>query len=731
MAVPGFPGGVLGPVTPGVPTLTAEQVNQIVAAHAREIMNHTSSVVGLATKPIYDLTFENFRLLAQSLSNQNTILVSLANLNAGVLNLGSMTGLIANTLSVGLTNISAGLVNVGVGLTNFGMGMNNFALSLMNMGNALLTDAINRANLYRVMANAAEIVIGIAPTTNAILPLIKEILEIITDPEKRKKFLEQVWNALVEIFRVVVEKVAEPFKTRLAEMFASLSALSQATTTSDASGVLATMNMIWGKYTNTITETLVIGLLTELLSLGQLDQVARTMMDALSLMPIGKVADELFFLEYEVGVKPKVVQYLRRKHLPEIPSPSELITMVVREAFDPRFVTPAPEIFAKYMELQGFSKEWSDRFWTAHWRWVPNETAIDMFHRGIISMEDLQRTFIINDVHPQTLEWWTKYIYRLPNRVEARIMGRFGLLTQEQMDRILKAEGIDPEFIPALRTMIFEYHLGSVQTKIESFAISAYEDGMISAEVFRQWMTVARFPESVIALAQQLADYKRNVAIRQEKRKLIKTWAKKGYLSYDEAIAALQSLGIEPDVLSLDAEEIRVHRIMGEESELDSLRNRILNAALSAYDDGLLNRAEFVNILRSMNLSDTVINAYAQLAEYRRIWGLRGELIRAYLALYRRGVMSFEDAYSAMVNAGVDPEFAYAKLLTIKQTVEVTKPPKIDLPGDKLTVAQILDALKTGVITIDEAAEFLRNKGYDPTEIAVILNTFILKRAGG
>lgn len=723
---PGGGGGVI--IGPGVGGLTAGQVEAIVSAHSNNIITAFNQSLFIVQNNIIqslvplnqNLIMLNSRFDA-TLIGLNNLTVGFVNLSNSLLNLVSTNILAFQSLSMGLTNLAFGFNNMGAGFATLGLGLNNLSMSLLNIGSALMFDAQIRAQLQPAWQRFLAIIPDAGITFQA-------MLQQLTDPDERRRLIRELVSVLISISNEIFGPLAEPFQTMINELAVEVQALGSAISTSDAGGVLAKMSQIYNKYVEIAAKTIAAGLTLEIFSVGQIDQIARAIFDALGLIPFSTAVHDLFYLEYNVGVRPKLIHAFQAKHMPSLPSASDLITMVVREAFDPAFVTPAPEVFKQFMKLQGFSEEWADRYWTAHWKWVPNETAIEMFHRGIISQEDLVRTFLINDIHPRTVEWWTRFIYRLPNRVEARIMGRFGLLTEEQMDRILKAEGIDPEFIPALRTMIFEYHLGSVQTKIESFAISAYEDGMISADVFRQWMTVARFPNSVIEMALTLANYKRFVELQDRKRKLIKEWAKKGYLSYDEAAQALQSLAIEPDVLSLDLEEIRVHRLIGEERELEGFRERLVQAAISAYDDGLLNTTEFINVLKAANLPEHLVQAYAQLAQYRRVWGLRAEIIKAYVGMYRRGVIDFSGALQGMINAGIDPEFAQAKLLAVKQVVETVKPPKIDLPGDKLTVKQIFDALNTGVITIDEAVEFLRNKGYDPTEIAVIMNTWVLKQ---
>lgn len=534
----------------------------------------------------------------------------------------------------------------------------------------------------------------------------------------------------VEVFQTVHEvlmKVFQPYLTEVNALGVSIVSIPSSSATGRVHSLLSQLRANAESALNSIQRMQTLTNVLEIVSLGQIDNVFNNASFVLQVSGVVDLIRDGYTLEYQHGIRPQIIREINATYQPMLPSPSELVTMVVREAFDPAFVTPAPDTFAYWMSQLGFSREWSDRYWTAHWRWLPNETAIEMFHRGIIDENTLAKTFIINDVHPQTLPYWLKFVYRLPNRVEARIMGRFGLLTPEQMQKILKAEGIDPEFIPALATMIFEYHLGSLMTKLESFAINAYEDGYISPTVFTELMREARFPDSVTNAALKLADLKRRTQIVETKRKLTVELAKKGLIEPGNAANILRSLGIVDDVVASDLEIITAYRTLGEEKTLENLQIKLVTEAINAYDDGVVTDNEFAAILAESGLPQRVVQSYLNLGRMKKFWSVRREYVKAWLVAYRRGVVDYQTAYNKIVEIGLSPEFAAAKLEAIRIELETKKPKQIDVPGDKLTVSQILKALKEGVISVDEAATFLAAKGYDSTEISVILNTALVE----
>jgi len=123
----------------------------------------------------------------------------------------------------------------------------------------------------------------------------------------------------------------------------------------------------------------------------------------------GVIDDKTFTLWMQrTGAKPETIEALK-KLMELIPPASDLVTMVVREAFDPKYVTPAPEIFAKYMAMKGFGKDWADRYWTMHWLPIPLTQAYANLHWGYWSKEDFLEALRIADLHPM----WREAVYNV------------------------------------------------------------------------------------------------------------------------------------------------------------------------------------------------------------------------------------------------------------------------------------------------------------------------------
>jgi len=128
-----------------------------------------------------------------------------------------------------------------------------------------------------------------------------------------------------------------------------------------------------------------------------------------------------------------------------IPPSSDLITMVVREAFLPEMVVPAPDIFAEYMVKKGFSKEWSDRYWTAHFVPIPLGQAYDNLRRGYWTKEQFMFALHIADIHPM----WREDIYKVAwNPLTIRELGYaydVGAVTRDDIVKYRRWGGLSLE----------------------------------------------------------------------------------------------------------------------------------------------------------------------------------------------------------------------------------------------------------------------------------------------
>jgi hypothetical protein len=148
----------------------------------------------------------------------------------------------------------------------------------------------------------------------------------------------------------------------------------------------------------------------EAVTLGQLDVNLANLMNSPDAEVIRSTYIDVQRMKIQMAFLKPLERYYNRYYLPNIPGVQDLITMVVREAFVPERVTPAPELFVKYMQLHGFAKEWADRYWTAHWVLIPLERATEMYWRGIMTEDFYKKYLVLHDYRPDEIDYILKWV---------------------------------------------------------------------------------------------------------------------------------------------------------------------------------------------------------------------------------------------------------------------------------------------------------------------------------
>lgn len=155
-------------------------------------------------------------------------------------------------------------------------------------------------------------------------------------------------------------------------------------------------------------------MIIEAVSLGQMETPGFAVFSRPSTQAMLATASELWRLQQEAYLYIPVRQFWLKAFTPMIPPAPDIIRMVVREAFVPEMVIKAPDVFAGYMEYSGFSREWSDRYWTAHFEPIALTQAYANLWRGYWDKEDFMRALHIADVHPMWREDIYKVAFRAP-----------------------------------------------------------------------------------------------------------------------------------------------------------------------------------------------------------------------------------------------------------------------------------------------------------------------------
>jgi len=254
----------------------------------------------------------------------------------------------------------------------------------------------------------------------------------------------------------------------------------------------------------------------------------------------------------KIGIHPDYLQ-LHRELALVIPPVADIITMAVREVFTPEIAArfgqyedfPAP--LEEWGLKKGLSKEWSERYWAAHWALPSASQGFEMLHRGVIDRDDLNRLLRAQDVMPFWRDKLTQIAYRPLTRVDVRRMYREGVLDEAGVYEAYLDHGYAEENAKRMTEFTVRQTL-SAQAKFTSTdVVAAFTKRMINNNEARMLLIDLGIPPDNVSYIISRAEYKRLWDLTESRIAGIKNLYKKGVYDEDTARAKLLQLNLPSD----------------------------------------------------------------------------------------------------------------------------------------------------------------------------------------
>ena len=134
-----------------------------------------------------------------------------------------------------------------------------------------------------------------------------------------------------------------------------------------------------------------------------------------------------------------------------IPPISDLISMSVRDVFDAEAVSLGrlfdnlPQEFVKWGQTQGFSRDWLEKYWGAHWRIPSALRGFEMLHRGVIDDAELDILLRALDIAPGWRDKMKAISFKVVGRVDTRRFYAMGVWDRDQVKRSYLDQGFDEQ----------------------------------------------------------------------------------------------------------------------------------------------------------------------------------------------------------------------------------------------------------------------------------------------
>ncbi len=236
-----------------------------------------------------------------------------------------------------------------------------------------------------------------------------------------------------------------------------------------------------------------------------------------------------------------------------IPPVSDIITMAVREVFSPEIASkfgqyedfPAP--LEDWGLKKGLSKEWSERYWAAHWSLPSSTQGFSMLHRGVIDQSELNMLLRAQDVMPFWRDKLTQIAYRPLTRVDVRRMYKENVLDADGVYEAYLEHGYNQEKARKMTEYTVKQAL-TAQAKFTSRdVIAAFTKRMINSGEARTLLLDLGIDSGDVSYILSRAEYKRLWDMKEDRIAGIKNLYRKGVYTADAAKAKLLQLNLPSD----------------------------------------------------------------------------------------------------------------------------------------------------------------------------------------
>jgi len=254
----------------------------------------------------------------------------------------------------------------------------------------------------------------------------------------------------------------------------------------------------------------------------------------------------------QIGIHPDYLDLYKELAFP-IPPVADIITMAVREAFSPAIAArfgqyeDYPPEFEEYALKKGLSKEWSRRYWAAHWSLPSPMQGFEMLHRGVIKVDELNLLLRALDIMPFWRTKLTQIAFRRLSRVDIRRMYGVGVLTETEVYDAYIELGYNERDARRMSDFTVKQILASQSKFTARDIVAAYSNYMITRSETSSLLREVGVRDENIAFIISSAEYKREWQRTEDKIAAIRNLYKKQVYDANLARGKLLALDMPAD----------------------------------------------------------------------------------------------------------------------------------------------------------------------------------------
>ena len=324
-------------------------------------------------------------------------------------------------------------------------------------------------------------------------------------------------------------------------------------------------------------------------------------------LPDSEVLPMIEKLGYDEETAAKVIELFEI-----IPPTTDIIRFAVREAFTPEIIKKYqlhgdfPPEFGKWAKKQGLSDFWAKAYWASHWVLPPLSLAYEMFHRGIITKDDLTTLLRTQDVMPFWRDKIIEVAYTPYTRVDVRRMYKAGVLNRGQVFKSYKDIGYDDEKAENMTKFAISEGISADKELTKADVLDGYKKALLSEAETLGFLNDLGYDDDEAAFYISKEDYKRYTEQKKMLLDMYEKMYKKDILDENGIIEALSAADFK-------ASEIDYHLITWDIEKKVATSTPALGDLKTMLKEKVISKEEWIKEMRGKKFSDMYISWYYKL----------------------------------------------------------------------------------------------------------------------
>lgn len=305
-----------------------------------------------------------------------------------------------------------------------------------------------------------------------------------------------------------------------------------------------------------------------------------------------------------------------------IPPPNDLVRFAYRALFSQEtrnrwpWMFETPPGFPEWMEKHGYSREWSEMYWAAHWQQPGLQQTFEMLHREdpdnpgnrIISLDDVKYALEARGFSEFWQDKLTKISYQPYTRVDIRRMHREGVLSSDDLVNALMEIGYNEEKAINMAKFYIKWNEQGNSDLTRSTVTNSYSEGLISREEALTLLKQQGYGEDSADFYLTLEDYEKEKYYQDLYIENIRERYLQNRISTREATEQLYSLEIPAREADAMIQNWELKRYQYE-------RIPSLTDLTEFYNRGFIDRPTFNRYMKQHGYDSESINLYMKAVE--------------------------------------------------------------------------------------------------------------------